>query len=376
MPRKNRPSSGRQGRKIRVSFRRNRTAPPRAKQWTPDEDDDKTEGPLDESVVAKGDLSRKRTIIEPDDPATDNLPRGIVVAMRGLIAEVDDGSQIWPCTVRRVMRTRSIDERQPVTVGDVVSFRIASEQEGVSREGVIERVSPRRGYLSRMAGRRRQTIVANVDVAIIVSSAGLPPFKPHLIDRYLVAAHAGGIEPVVCLNKIDLDHDRAARKILRIYRRLGYVTVETSAHTGEGIDELRALLTGRCSAVAGQSGVGKSSLLNAVDSAISLRTGEVNTDTRKGRHVTTTAVLLRLTGGGYVVDTPGVKSFDLSVVPLNEIEMHLREFLPYVPHCRFADCTHLHESDCAVKQALEEGAIHPLRYESYVRMFEDQRRQT
>lgn len=366
----------RKGRKVRVDFKRNRGGKVRRKDWNRNihvEGPDNVEEAASERVRAKGDLSRKRTIIE-GEPDPEHWQSGVVVAMRGRYAEVDDGRQVWTCTVRRVLRTRLIKERHPVAVGDRVSFSIVSTVDRVEKEGVIEQVQPRGGTLARVVGRRRHTVVANVDQVVIVASTGVPPFKPHLVDRYMVAAHAGGIEPVVCLNKADLDADGSARRELQLYADLGYCTLATSASRNEGIDQLREVLRSKCSAFAGQSGVGKSSLANAVDPSLNLRTGEVNTDLGKGRHITTTALLIRLNCGGYVVDTPGVRTFDLSAVPRNEIEMHMREFAPHIPHCKFPDCTHTHEIECAVKAAVDAGRITPQRYESYCRMYEERSR--
>jgi ribosome biogenesis GTPase len=286
--------------------------------------------------------------------------------MRGLFADVDDGKRVWPCTVRRVLRTRLTEERHPVTVGDRVQFRAGSDT-----EGVIEAVEPRRGQLRRRVGRRVHTIVANVDQAIIVSSADLPLPKPHLIDRYIVASHAGEITPVVCMNKLDLDDDGAARDLLDRYAKLGYTTLATSAVTGDGVTALCEQLKNKASVIAGQSGVGKSSLLNRIQPDLQLKTGDIIEQTSKGRHTTSTATLLRLEVGGYVVDTPGVRSFDLSTVERSEFEAYFVEFVDHVPDCKFPDCTHRHEAECAVIQAVERGEIHPDRYESYVRLFEE-----
>jgi ribosome biogenesis GTPase len=294
-----------------------------------------------------------------------------VVAVRGLYADVDDGKNVRPCTVRRVLRTRLIEERHPVTVGDRVRFRVESEDEGVAREGVIEAVESRGGQLRRYAGRRVHTIVANVDQAIIVSSADEPPPKPHLIDRYIVAALAGDITPIICMNKADLDSDKSARKLLDRYAELDCVTLYTSAVNGDGIESLRDVLRDNASVIAGQSGVGKSSLLNAVQPGLRLRIGDIVEQTSKGRHTTSTASLIRLEIGGFVVDTPGVRSFDLATVARHELEAYFVEFVEHVPDCKFPDCTHTHEEECAVKLAVERGEIHIERYESYVRLFEE-----
>ncbi|MFQ5462874.1 MAG: ribosome small subunit-dependent GTPase A [Phycisphaerae bacterium] len=364
------------GKKVRVAFRQNRSKPARSKDWTEHahpEDSHETDTAQSEGVRAKGALSRRRTIIVHDDDEDTwrDLKRGVVVAMRGLYAEVDDGQDVWPCTVRRILRTRLIDERQPVTVGDRVGFRPGQTADESVREGVIERVAPRTGQLRRKAGRRIQTIVANVDQALIVSSAAEPTPKPNLIDRYIVAACAGGITPIVCMNKVDLDVDGAAGSLLARYAGLGYAALATSAEQLVGIETLKDTLHEQATVIVGQSGVGKSSLLNAVEPGLKLRIGMVGTQTQKGRHTTTTAELLRLKGGGYVVDTPGIRSFDLTVIPRHQFEAYFAEFVDCVADCSFPDCTHTHETGCALKQAVEDGRIHPDRYRSYVQMFED-----
>jgi len=368
-------SPDQRGRKVRVAFRRNRSKPPRVTDHTRqarESEDNEIDGDRVENVTAKGGLSRRRTVIIRDDDAGDtDLRRGTVVAMRGLFAEVDDGFRVYSCTARRVLRTRLIKERHPVTIGDHVRFRLEMSAAGAAKEGVIEAVDPRRGQLRRLAGRRVQTIVANVDQAIIVSAAGEPAPKAHLIDRYIVAAHAGDITPIVCMNKIDLDRDGSAAEMLERYADLGYRVLRTSAVSGAGIEELRSVLKGNSSVVAGQSGVGKSSMLNAVQPGLALKVGDVVERTTKGRHTTTTAGLIRLEFGGFVVDTPGIKSFDLSTVPRNEYEALFVEFVPFVADCKFADCTHIHETGCAVMEAVESGRIHPERYESYVRLFQE-----
>ncbi len=369
------PPRGRKnkGEKVRVPFRRNRSPRQRNNDWT-DKDREGDAKELDairgERVVPKGDISRQRTIIVGGDARSD-LIRGVVVAVRGLYADVDDGSRVVGCTVRRILRTRIIHERNPVTVGDRVGFVVDGPGSGQTPEGVIESIEPRRGVLQRLAGRRVQTIVVNVDQAIIVSSAGQPDPKPHLIDRYMVSAHAGEIAPVICMNKIDLDVDGFAVGLLDRYERLGYRTVRTSAATGEGIEALREMLRDRISVIAGQSGVGKSSLLNALQPGLELRVGAVHAQTEKGKHTTTTACMHRLAFGGYVVDTPGIRSFDLSVIPAGELEAYFAEFVPLVPKCKFPDCTHTHETECAVVSAVESGEIHPDRYATYLGLFQE-----
>jgi ribosome biogenesis GTPase len=369
------PKRRRQGdKKVRVSFRRNRSVRRRRTDWTKthrEQEERAIDAETGERLAGKGDLSRRRTVTVRDESAAlpEGLHRGTVVAMRGLYADVDDGQRVWPCTVRRVLRTRLVEERHPVTVGDHVLFHLDQPSEGVVQEGVIEVVLPRSGQLRRRVRRRIQTLVANVDQVLIVSSADQPTPKPHLIDRYIVAAHAGDIAPVVCMNKLDLDEGGAAKALLDRYAHLGYATLYTSAVTGAGIESLRDTLQDKASVIAGQSGVGKSSLLNVLQPGLELAIGAIIEQTAKGKHTTSTATLIRLDAGGYVVDTPGIRSFDLSTIPRGEFEAYFVEFLDHVPNCKFPDCTHTHEDGCAVVEAVDSGDIHPERYESYVRLF-------
>lgn len=356
----------------RVEFRPNRQQPGRQRHLgSADLDDELVEDvSLGESVRAKGNLSRKRTVMERGEPTGGRKVRGKAIAVRGAYVEVDDGGEVWLCTIRRILRTRSIESRSPVIVGDEVTFAV-TEGAGVVREGVIEEVHPRRSMLARSDGRRTHMIAVNVDQAIIVGSIREPMVKEHLIDRYLVAVHAGNLGGIVCVNKADLDEYEEIPEILERYTRIGYRAVAASARTGQGVEELRALLAGKITIACGQSGVGKSSLLNAVNPAWELKTAEVSETTEKGKHTTTTAVWLRLPGGGAVVDTPGIRALDVALVPLEELEMHFVEFVERLQHCKYPNCIHIHEVGCAIKAAVEAGQIDPMRYESYVEMFMD-----
>jgi len=362
------------GKKVRVEFRPNRSQPAREKDWTRQyqehgfEDQDTVSR---QSLSGKGDLSRKRTVIEDQDLEGREVRDGKVLSMRGLIAEVDDGSRSWPCTIRRILRTRRISERHPVAVGDRVQFIVSADQAGQEREGVIYRVYERSSQLTRRYGDRVHVIAANVDRVLIVASVAEPPLKPQLIDRYLVSAHAGNIQPIICINKVDLERTDDSRSVAEMYRGIGYTALFTSNVTGEGLGELQQLLEDQETVIVGQSGVGKSSILNAIQPGLQLATQEVSLTTAKGKHTTSASQLLKLDIGGYVVDTPGVRSYDLAVVPANEYELHFIEFAEHVPHCKFPDCTHIHEDGCAVKQAVDGGQIDCRRHESYRRMFEE-----
>jgi ribosome biogenesis GTPase len=365
--------------KVRVDLRKNRSKPPRPRDWTRGfhEHGYEDEAPKgQERVRAKGDLSRRRTIIQDTTPAGEEqsdmpaadagttLP-GRVLRVHGLasVVEAEDGRQ-FRCAVRRLLRTLVTDERNILATGDRVWFRPAPEG-----EGLIERVEPRHGLLTRASRGREHVLVANVDQVVIVMSLVEPALKPHLIDRYLVSAERGGIEPIICLNKADLVDPLPFQPVIGAYSQLGILALLTSATTGQGIDHLREQLPGRETVFAGQSGVGKSSLLNAVQPGLGLQVREVSESNQKGRHTTTTAQLLKLEIGGWVVDTPGIRQFQLWDIRPEELEGFFPEFRPYVPLCAYPDCTHTHEDRCAIKEAVGKGKISERRYTSYLGMF-------
>jgi ribosome biogenesis GTPase / thiamine phosphate phosphatase len=204
---------------------------------------------------------------------------------------------------------------------------------------------------------------------VIVVSLVEPELKPHLIDRFLASAIQGEIRPLLCLNKSDLVEPADYQPLVGFYNQIGVPTLLTSAKNGEGIDELRSWLKDRQTVFSGQSGVGKSSLLNSVEPELGLRVREVSEVNQKGRHTTTTADLIPLGFGGWVVDTPGVRQFALYDVLAEEVEGYFVEFRPYVALCGFPDCSHTHEEKCAVKRAVYRREISMDRYTSYVGMF-------
>ncbi len=365
--------------KIRASFRKNREVRARRGDLTRDfvshgfEDDDQSRN---ERLTGKGELTRKRTVVgdevESADAGFEVLPEvdltvcraGRVIRVQGLISIVQDESgRTIPCAVRRLLKTLSTDQRHVVAAGDRVFFRPHGE------EGIIERVEPRRGVLSRTSRGRQHIIVTNVDQIIIIASAAQPDLKPHLIDRFLVTAEKADIRPIICINKIDLVDPAPLQPIVGVFAQMGYEVLQLSAATGFNVDRLAARMAGRESVIAGQSGVGKSSLLNVIDPGLKLRTAEVSAETEKGRHTTTTATLLPLAIGGYVVDTPGIRQFQLWDVIPEEVAGFFRDLRPYVNHCRFPNCTHTHEADCAIKDAVADGRLDARRYDSYCHMF-------
>lgn len=336
-----------------------------------------------ERLNAKGDLARKRTVVGvyigqenlsgesgdfeilPDVDLT-VCQKGRVLSVHGVNSYVEDESgRVFTCATRRVLKTLSTNQRQVVVAGDRVYFRDTRQPDGRC-EGVIERVEPRFGTLSRTSRNRKHIVVANVEQALIITSAAEPRLKPNLIDRLLVTCERSGIRPIVCVNKIDLVDPASLQPLVGVYAKMGYQTVLFSAKTGFNLGRLRRILVGHESVVVGQSGVGKSSALNAIDSSLNLRVGAVSEDNHKGRHTTTTARLLKLSFGGYVVDTPGIRQFMLWDVEPNEVVGYYRDLRPYENLCKFQDCTHTHEASCAVKDAVADGRLDARRYESYL----------
>ena len=379
--------------KVRVALRKNRQRRTRSNDLTRQfRQDDPGAGaaPAIDRVRPRGELSRHRTIIEEVGAAAGDLEatsappeaaslravdraacfHGRVLRVHGLVLMVraDDG-RTYPCHVRRLLKSLAIEGRNVVTAGDQVWFRPGGS---AGAEGLIENVEARRGVITRGYRNRQQIIAANVDQVLIVSALAEPGLKLGLVDRYLVSAEMGGVRPVIVFNKADLVDLATYQWVVGLYAQLGYETVVSSVTDGRGVDRLRALVARGVTAVTGQSGVGKSSLLNVIQPGLNLKVREVSDWTFKGKHTTSTAELIELDSGGFVVDTPGLRQFELWGVVPGELEAYFLEFRPFIPHCRFPDCSHTHETGCAVKDALYWGQIHPGRYESYRKLHDQQ----
>ena len=286
----------------------------------------------------------------------------LAVSVRHAKVRLDDG-EILRCEYSRGLFDPASSFTRPVAAGDRV--------EVVADRGrtLVDRVLPRRGYLSRLRGRKEQVIVANVDQVVIVAAAAEPRFRPRLIDRLIVAAERARFAPVIVINKIDRVEDRTPLvEKVALYRGLGYAAFVASAVTGEGVDELREVLRGKISAAAGPSGVGKSSLLNAVQPGLVIRTAPISDRWGKGVHTTTGVTLHPLVVGGYYADTPGVRAFAIAGLPAADVAVLFREFQPFIDSCRFNSCTHDHEPECAVQIAVVNGKISFERYESYLKI--------
>ena len=294
-------------------------------------------------------------------------------SLRGLITRTQSGfyavqtdSGVLVCQLRgRLKKGPRLGDL--VAVGDWV--QVSPLADG---EGVIEAVEERQRMLIRVAptprGEYQQIIIANPDQAVLVFSCARP--EPHLgmLDRFLVIAEKQGIPVLIVANKTDLMTRVQAQALFERYAALGYPLVYASARRGEGVDELRQRLEGRLSVFAGPSGVGKSSLLNAIQPGLGIAVREISQATEKGKHTTVVRQLFPLQGGGYVADTPGLKALALWDMQPEELDGYFPELRELVAECQFSDCTHLHEPGCAVLDAVAIGRVHPERYASYARM--------
>lgn len=282
-----------------------------------------------------------------------------------LIYPTRDRSSLGFLNVQSVGDIKLVD---PIAVGDKVNFM--DSQDGT---GHIIEVHPRTSKLTRRAPGNKpleQIIIANADQVVVVTACAQPKPKWQFIDRYLASAEASGLQAVIIMTKTDLLKAKAKQKVMEAvddYRKVGYEVLLTSSEHREGLDEVIALLKDKLSAFVGMSGVGKTTLLNAIQPELGLSIGRINERIDKGRHTTTHLEMFELDFGGQIIDTPGMKQFGLWNTEPHEVALLFREFMPYLGACKFgASCSHDHEPDCAVKKAIEAGEISPRRHQSYI----------
>lgn len=271
--------------------------------------------------------------------------------------------KIISCTIRGKLIHEN-KEYTSVKVGDNVEVALISDG-----EGVIEKILPRKNQLSRVIESRayqEHVIATNVDRILIILSTKNPPFKSGLLDRYLVISEKNHLPAIICINKIDLADRAEFQSYLEYYPSIGYPLLFTSAVTGEGIPELADILKDGVTALVGHSGVGKSSLIKAIEPELDIKIASVSERTRKGQHTTTVVELFPLSNGGYVIDTPGIRELGFWGIYKKDLPQYFVEFRDFIMNCQFSDCTHIHEPGCAVKQAVEEGKILPERYRNYI----------
>lgn len=282
----------------------------------------------------------------------------------------------FPAVLRGKVRLSGSGSTNPVAVGDRVTCTFEDSPSEKS-PALITEILERRNHLVRKStnlSRRSHVIAANLDRAVIVVTLYFPEIKLPFLDRILVSCEAYGVKPLIVLNKLDLYGAEAADEVahfLHIYEGAGYKVIRTSVKTGEGIDDLRAECAQGLSLLTGESGVGKSSLVRALDPSLSPKTGELSLVHLQGCHTTSLYEMYPLSCGGFMIDTPGLRGFGLSGVEAGEAASYFPEMLRLADHCRFVPCTHTHEPGCAVKEALERGEVSPERYNSYLGMLEE-----
>ena len=283
---------------------------------------------------------------------------------------------LFPAVLRGKVRLAAGSSTNPVAVGDQVRFEYEKEPDEM-HPAVITEILDRKNHLIRKStnlSRQSHVIAANLDRAFLVVTLYFPEVKLPFLDRQLVTCGVFGIPATIVLNKVDLYRDEAPEQIeafKSIYTDAGYRVVETSARTGEGIDALRELCKDQVVLFSGESGVGKSSIIKAIDPGLNPKTGEISLAHLQGKHTTSLYEMYPISSGGYVIDTPGLRGFGLYGLEKDEISKYFPEMLRVADDCRFVPCTHTHEPGCAVKEAVEQGLISPERYNSYLGMLEE-----
>jgi len=289
------------------------------------------------------------------------LPSGIIIKGIGGFYYVRTDDEIYECKARGIFRK---DEITPLP-GDIVSFTIIDEG---YKKGSIDKIHDRQSQLIRPA-------VANVNQVIVVISIRSPAPDLLLLDKLLVMAEHQNIDAIVCINKIDLVTDEEYSEIYEAYSKAGYSVILSSSKTGDGLDQLKKSLNGRISVLAGQSGVGKSTILNKIINSQVMKTGRISDKIERGKHTTRHAELVRVETDGYLVDTPGFSSLGIANIKYDELALYYREFESYTDGCRFTHCSHINEPQCGIKEAVSKGLIDKGRYERYISLYNSLKQQ-
>lgn len=301
-------------------------------------------------------------------PVNAELQEGQVLYGINNIYTVEVHGRHLLCRIKGKILKSEQNVYNPIAVGDFVRLHSDPHSEDVG--WIVER-RPRSSSLMRWNKKRKaiQVLAANAEILVCVSSTQSPPFRPRFIDRLLVSGDR--LEPLIVVNKYDLSLSPGAKDRIRNYSRIGYTVVKTSALTGKGVGELRRKIKNKVAVFCGQSGVGKSTLLNRMFPGLDLAIGEISSKYDRGSHTTSFASLIREAGGFSIIDTPGIRELEIAGVEARDLAFYFPEFVPIAEKCSYPSCRHVDEPGCAVRQAVERGLIHSDRYESYLRIYED-----
>ncbi len=299
------------------------------------------------------------------------LKQGVVIRATGSWYEVLCEGEVYRCRIRGRLRLKGVRSTSPVVVGDMVHFEADTDE-----NYVICNIEPRRNYIIRRASnlsKESHIIGANIDRAVIVATLFAPTTATEFIDRFLVTCEAYKVPATIILAKVDLarTEPEMMAQFIETYRLAGYEVVEVSATEGIGLERVKELLKGHTTLISGNSGVGKSTLIGAIEPHIEIKTGEISASHHKGKHTTTFSTMYPLSEGGYIIDTPGIKGFGLLDIDDDELWHYYPEMMRYGAECQFYNCTHTHEPKCAVVRAVEQGEIAYSRYESYLKILDE-----
>ncbi len=303
------------------------------------------------------------------------MNKGLVVKSTGSWYIVkDDSGKMIPCKIKGKFRLKGIKTTNPLTVGDMVEFSVNSD--GNEEIGFINKIEERKNYIIRKStnlSKQAHLIAANIDYAFLVVTMRYPVTSLAFVDRFLATSEAYRIPTVLVFNKIDRYNNEQLAELevaIHIYEKIGYKCIKTSTITGQGLDELKSMMTNKISVFSGHSGVGKSTMVNNIEPSLNLKTKEISLYHETGQHTTTFSEMFELNFGGYIIDTPGIKGFGILEMDKYEIGHYFPEIFEASTQCQFNNCTHTHEPNCAVKEAVYEAEIAESRYLNYLSLIE------
>ena len=283
------------------------------------------------------------------------MPKGIIICTSSNVYQVAEGEKVYKCLARGKFKKEKISP----LVGDEVEFTITNSEK---QEGVIEQILPRKNELKRPK-------MANLTQLILVVSMKMPSPDLLLLDKQLVFAEFMGLKANIVLNKVDLEDKEEIDRIAKLYEDIGYKIIQTNAKEGIKVEEITALLEGETTAFAGNSGVGKSTLINSIFEQELTQEGDISDKNQRGKNTTTSTTLYKYKENSYIADTPGFSTFEINEIPKEDLCHYFVEFVPYLDKCEFQGCSHIKEENCGVKEALEAGKISSQRYDNYIKIY-------